>query len=128
MRTVRHWDACICRSCDGRGDSRHNFKWDSRTGDFLCFFCASAEHEGIATFQPNDMLSFACFVDQERVDVLLRPAFTRLFACINDFCFVPCPAERVRICQMIVNDDVSVLDAFLCAQSHETEIPWPCSN
>src|SRR5437763_494464 len=25
---------------------------------------------------------------------------------------------------MVVNDDIGVLDAFLCAQCHETEITW----
>jgi hypothetical protein len=50
MRTVRHWDACVGRSGDSRCDSRHNFKRDSRSGDFLRFFCASAKHEWIAAF------------------------------------------------------------------------------
>jgi hypothetical protein len=50
MRTMRHWDACIRRPRDSRGNPRHNFKWNSRTGDLLRFFGASTEHEWIAAF------------------------------------------------------------------------------
>jgi hypothetical protein len=50
MSTMRNWDAGVRRSGDSRGDSRHNFKWDSRAGDFLRFFCASTKHEWIAAF------------------------------------------------------------------------------
>jgi hypothetical protein len=100
-----------------------------RAAQFLvCFFCASPEDERVATFQPNDLLSFACFFNQQRVNFHLRSAFTRVFADINNFCVIPCPAEGVRICQVIINDNVRVFDALLCAQCHETEIAWSCSN
>src|SRR5262245_38371644 len=115
MRTVRHWNPCVCWPGDRRGNPRHNFKWDSCTGDLLRFFGPSAEHEWIAAFQPNDLLSFVRFVDQQRANFLLGMAFTGLFADINDFCVVSRPAKSVRICQMIVNDDVSTPDTVLCA-------------
>ena len=59
---------------------------------------------------------------------LLRLAFAGLFSGIDDFCIVSRPAERIGIRQMIVNDDVRVPDALLCAQRDQTKITWPGAN
>ena len=69
---MRHGNSGIGRPGDGRGDSRHNFKFNSRINDCLRFFRASAKNKRIAAlstgrpaFRPRALF------DQERVDFLL---------------------------------------------------------
>ena len=114
---------------DGRGDSGHNFEWDTCIGDYLRFLGASTKHEWIPAFQPNDLFSFARFLDQQRINFILADSrFARRFTNVNNFGVVSCPAERLRIRQMIVNDHIRFLDALLGAQCYQTGVARSGAN
>ena len=126
---MRHGNACKSRPGDGRGDSRHNFEWNTCFGDRLRFFSASAKHERIPTFQPNDLLPFVRFLDQQRINfILVAPRFARRFADISDFSIVPRPAERLGIRKVIVNDHVRILDALLGTQCYQAGVARAGTN
>jgi hypothetical protein len=111
---MRHWNSGVGRSGDGRGDSWHNFKFNSRIDNCLCLFRATSKNKRIAALQSDYLFSAACLFDQERVDFLLiQRVFARSFSSVNHLRVVSGPAENLRICQMIVNDHIRLLDAFL---------------
>ena len=126
---MRHWNSRIGWPGDGRGDSRHNFKLNSRINGCLCLFRATPKNKRIAALQSDDLFPFACFLDQERVDFLLaQRVFARSFSSVNHLRVVSRPPENLRTCQMIINDHVRLLDAFLRPQRNETEIARPRAN
>jgi hypothetical protein len=93
VRPVRNGNSCVSRPRDGRCDSRHNLEWDTRIGDDLRLLSASTKHEGISALQPNNLLSFARFLDQQRINFLLVDLrVARRFADIDNFSVVPRPA------------------------------------
>src|SRR6266566_4996756 len=66
-----------------------------------------------------------CFFDQERINFLLtQRVCARSFSDINDLRAVSRPAQHLRICQVIVNDHIRLLDTLLGAQCHQTKIAW----
>src|SRR5947199_9969191 len=129
LRAMRHWNSRIGWPGDGRGDSRHNFKLNSRINGCLCLFRATPKNKRIAALQSDDLFPFACFLDQERVDFLLaQRVFARSFSSVNHLRVVSRPPENLRTFQMIINDHFRLLDAFLRPQRDETEIARPRAN
>src|SRR5436190_2452025 len=123
---MRHRNARVSRTCNCRGNSRHNFKLNSSIDDRLRFFRAASENKRIAAFQPHDIFSGSRFFDQERVDfVLLERVFARSLSRMNNLDVIPRPAEHFRVCKMIANNHVGILDAFFRPQRHQAEITRP---
>src|SRR5213078_364128 len=85
--------------------------------------------ERIPAFQPNDLLPFVRFLNQQRINfILVASRFARRFADVSDFSIVPRPAERLGICKVIVNDRVRILDALLGTQCYQAGVAWAGTN
>src|SRR5262249_16907651 len=64
--------------------------------------------------------------NQQLIDLLLtKRVLARSFATINNFSVLARPPEHLRIREMIVNNHVRALDAFLGSQRDQTKIARP---
>src|ERR1700693_3427736 len=82
--TVCDRDAGVSWCGDGRTDAGDDFIGDTGRTQRFRLFAASAEDEGIAAFEPNDALTLARFLNEQRFDVpLLDAVFARSLADIN---------------------------------------------
>ena len=68
----------------GRGDRRrdagHHLAVDAGVGEGLCFLASPAEHERVATLQPNDLLALAGEPHEQDVDEVLSDALAGALA------------------------------------------------
>src|SRR5258707_6571841 len=95
---MRHGNAGIGWPRDRRGDSGHNFEWDTCIGDYLRLLGASTKHEWIPALQPNDLLSFARFLDQQRINFILADSrFASRYTNVNYFSVDTGTVERICI-------------------------------
>src|ERR1043166_5560889 len=92
---MSHRNSGVSRTRNRRCDSGNDFKCDSRVDNRLRFLRAATEYERIPAFQAHDL--------------------------------VPCPrpAEHLRVREVVVNDYVCALDAFLRAQRDQSKIAGP---
>ena len=126
FRPVSYRNSRISRSGDCRGNARHNFKLDSGFRDRLRLFRTSTKNKRVASLQSNNLFSLTRFLHEKRVNLwLAQGVFARLFARVNSLCVVSRPSEHLRICQMIINDDISRFDALLRAQCGKSKIARP---
>ena len=126
FRAMRHRNSGVGRPGDRRGNSRHNFKFNSGIDDRFCFFRAASKNKRIAALQPDNLFSCARLFDQEHVDFFLTEGvFAGLLSDVNDLCIITRPTQHFWIRQMIVHDHVRLLDALLRAQRDQAEIARP---
>ena len=65
-------DSGIGRNCQSARDARYNLKIDPRLGAGLDFLTAPAKNKRVAALKPNYHLVHGGFLDQERIDPVLR--------------------------------------------------------
>ena len=120
---MRHRNSGVRGTGDRRRDSGNNFKCDPGIDDSLRFFRPASENKGIAAFQAHDLFSSARLLNQEFVDFILRQCVRAcFFPGVNNFRVISRPTERLRICQVIVNNDVRPFDTLFCSERNEPEV------
>src|SRR5438477_4447393 len=124
-----HRNSGIGGTGNRRCNSGNNFERDAGIDNRLGLLCAATENKWIAAFQTHDFFSGARFFNEQLVDFILsQRVLARLFSGVNNVCVIARPAQHFRVRQMIVNNDVSLLDALLRAQRHESKISRTGAN
>src|SRR5262245_9291582 len=97
---------------DGAGNSRHNFKRNSRLGQRARLFAAASKDKRVAALQPAHVLAFARLLDHEPVDVFLLGAFfARFLSNADDLGFRAGFFEQMQVDQAVMKDDVGFAEA-----------------
>ena len=120
---VGHRDSRVGWTGDGRADARHDLEGHARGGEFGGFLAAAAEDHRIAAFEAHHGFSGFGFLDDERVDLVLRDrVILGAFAHVDFFAAGLGPLQERGVAQGVVNEHVGAFDEFLGAQRDKTEI------
>ena len=123
---MRHGNSRVSRAGNRRGNSGNDDERDPRRCERLRFLRAASEDEWIAALKSHDAFSSERFLDQKRIDFLLREGVRAGFlACVNDLRVFRCPFQHLRVAEVIVDDHLRLFDALFRPQRDQAEIPRP---
>ena len=123
---MRDRDARVGGRRDSGGDARHHLKGNGGLGDRLGLLPAAAEHKGIAPFQAHHDLAGPCAVDHQPVDlglIAVLPATPP--ADVDPLGLGPHMLQQRRVGEIIVDDHLGLLQAFLPAKGQQLRVPRP---
>jgi hypothetical protein len=114
---------------DRAGDSRHDLDRDTGRQAGLDLLAAAAEHERVATLEPDDGPPRLGVFDEQRVDRLLRrePA-ARDLPHVDDLDVRAQPLERGQRSQPVDHDDISLGEALDAAERDQPRVTGAPSN
>jgi len=120
---MRDRNSRVGRTCDRRSHPWNYHEGQPCRSEGLRLFRSATKDKWIAAFEPDDLFSLARFFHQQRVDFILRERVRAgFFPGENQFRAFRSPAQHLRIAQVIVNNDLSLLDALFGPQGHESQI------
>jgi hypothetical protein len=126
---MRDRDSRISRTGNRRSDAWHDHERYSSRRQRLRLFPAAAKQKRIAALEPDHLFALPRFLDEQRVDFVLRERVrARLLSGENQLRAVRSPAQHLGVAEVIVNNHLSLLDAFLCSECHQPKVPWPGSD
>ena len=120
---MRHRDARVRRRRQRRGHPWNNLKPQPRFRQRLRLLPTAPEQKRIATFQPHHPLPRPRFLHQPLLDFLLPQSMrARFFPRVNDLRIRRCPAQNLRVAQVVINDHLRTLHDLLHPQRDQPEI------
>ena len=120
--TMRHRDACCCRSRDDRRDTGHDLEVEACRSEGEGLLATTSEHERIAAFEPHDVSTAAAELHQQLVDQLLRHGCARALADVDHLGVGSGEREHSGADQRVVHDDVGVLQSAQPTNGQELRV------
>ena len=116
-------DACVGGTCNHGADAGNDFEGDPCRSKLGRLLPAAAEDIRVASLEADDALPFAGLRKQEGVGLfLLHGMSSRGLACIDTFCFRRGMAQKLRICEVVVDHHVGLLKALATAKGEQAGI------
>src|SRR5687767_9811304 len=101
LAPMRHRDSGVSRPGNGRSDTWHDRERNCCRRERLRLFPAAAKQKRIAALQPDHLFSLARFIDEERVDFILREGMRACFLPGEDqLRALACPAQHLGIAEV----------------------------
>src|SRR5215813_15422008 len=105
---MRQRDSRVCRNCQSRADSRHNFERNSGVIKRFRLFATTTEEKWISAFEAHHSPSAVCRFDQQSIDFCLGCAATAAnLPHWNALCAEWREVENLRINQIIVENQIA---------------------
>jgi hypothetical protein len=127
--TMRYRNARVGWDGDSGRHARHDFERHSSRRNGFGFFSASPEDEGISALQSHHDLPRLCTLDQQLIDfrLVLVPAAPPS-SHINPLRVRGRMVQQHRICEVIVQDDIGLLKAFLALDRQQPWVSGTCTH
>src|SRR5512143_2898586 len=125
MLAVGERDAGIGRHGRCRGNARHYLEGDVVIDEIFGLLPSPAEDERVASLEPGNDLSFACLLDDQRIDLFLRKRVPApLLANVYKLGVGSPMIEDPFIREIVVNDHVRLFHALQALNRDQARIAW----
>src|SRR4029077_15298558 len=129
QRSMGHRNARIGRNRDRRRHARHNLEVDPCSSHRFCLFSTTSENKWVAPFEPNHHVPLLGAFNEQSIDiglVLILP--TSPPTDIDALCVCRSILQEDGFGEIIVEDDIGRLKAFLPFQRQKSRITWSRSD
>ena len=107
-----HRNSRVSRCREGCGDPRNNFEENSGGGQGFAFFAPASENKWVSPLQSHNTFSGSTLFNQQSIDLFLRHRMLGRFLPDVDRLGLRTMTQKLRIGQVIVDDDIRRPEQF----------------